>query len=297
MDANKQVKDTVFRFLFGNEKALRDLYASLTGSKPDDSLPLIINTLDDVLFKARRNDISFTLGDRLVVLIEHQSTINKNMPLRMLLYIARLYEKIVENKTLYKEKLVKIPRPEFIVLYNGIKPYADASTLSLKDAFNEAGQGKALETDLDLKVKVYNINAGHNPEILKKSQTLGQYSAFIAKIREFMALGGDPPKIRLDKALKHAIKWCIENGILVEFLKENASEVTNMLLDEWNWDVAMQVHEEEARETGIEEAKEEVAHNALSKGLSVDLVHDITGLDTKTIQELAGKPLQAQAYK
>jgi len=34
------------------------------------------------------NDVSFTVGDRLIVLIEHQSTINENMPLRLLMYVA-----------------------------------------------------------------------------------------------------------------------------------------------------------------------------------------------------------------
>jgi hypothetical protein len=54
--------------------------------------------LEGVLFKARMNDISFEIGDKLVVLIEHQSTINPNMPLRLLLYIGRVYEKILGDE-------------------------------------------------------------------------------------------------------------------------------------------------------------------------------------------------------
>ncbi|GHV90722.1 hypothetical protein AGMMS50268_12250 [Spirochaetia bacterium] len=51
-----------------------------------------INTLTDVFFKDQINDLSFTVDNRLVVLIEHQSTINPNMPIRLLMYIARVYE-------------------------------------------------------------------------------------------------------------------------------------------------------------------------------------------------------------
>jgi hypothetical protein len=44
------------------------------------------------------NDISFLLDGKLVVLIEHQSSLNRNMPLRLLLYIGRVYEKIPEKR-------------------------------------------------------------------------------------------------------------------------------------------------------------------------------------------------------
>jgi hypothetical protein len=50
------------------------------------------------------NDISFTIAGMLVVLVEHQSTINPNMPLRLLLYMARIYEKIIDNRRLYSSK-------------------------------------------------------------------------------------------------------------------------------------------------------------------------------------------------
>ncbi|MCL2772803.1 MAG: Rpn family recombination-promoting nuclease/putative transposase [Oscillospiraceae bacterium] len=90
INANKKYKDSVFTRLFGEKDKLAELYNAINGTKytPDD---ITITTLENVIFIGRVNDISFTIGDRLIVLIEHQSTVNPNMPLRCLLYIARHY--------------------------------------------------------------------------------------------------------------------------------------------------------------------------------------------------------------
>jgi len=60
--------------------------------------------------------------------MEHQSSINPNMPLRLLIYIAHVYEKIINRNLLYKTKLEKIPTPEFIVLYNAMCNFPLAGT-------------------------------------------------------------------------------------------------------------------------------------------------------------------------
>lgn len=78
---------------------------------------------------------------------------NENIPLRFLLYIAREYEKILNNKNMYKTKLVKIPKPEFIVLYNVESKYSKNSKVYLSDAF-----GVKENLNLELVVKVININ-------------------------------------------------------------------------------------------------------------------------------------------
>ena len=78
-----------------------------------------IVTIKDVLFRTLKNDVSFVLDKRFVVLVEHQSTINGNLPLRDLLYIATVLKRMIDSKQLYREKTLRIPRPAFIVLYNG----------------------------------------------------------------------------------------------------------------------------------------------------------------------------------
>ena len=94
MGANTKYKDSVFSFLFSDLDSLRELYCALENVTLPEDVPVTINTLQDVLFLDRVNDISFEIGGKLVILFEHQSTINPNMALRLLLYIARVYEKI-----------------------------------------------------------------------------------------------------------------------------------------------------------------------------------------------------------
>jgi hypothetical protein len=86
-----------------------------------------------------------------------------------------------------------------------------------------------------------------------------------------------------EAGIKAAVKYCVEQNILADFLQENASEVMNMLLTEWNWDDALAVRYEE----GIEEGREEIAKNALREGATVEFVQKITGLDSETITRLA----------
>jgi hypothetical protein len=138
---------------------------------------------------------------------------------------------------------------------------------------------------LELIVQVYNINCGHNTEILKKCETLGNYSIFVGKIREFQAKDST-----LEEAVKLAVKYCIKNNILKKFLVENSSEVQNMLITEYDRDMDIAVNRREAWEEGREEGREEwnliIAKNMLEKGSSFDFIHDITGLSPDEIKKL-----------
>jgi predicted transposase/invertase (TIGR01784 family) len=293
MGVNARYKDSVFSFLFSSPETLRELYGAIEGTPLDPQVSITVNTLSDVLYMEQYNDISFTIDDKLVILIEHQSTVNPNMPLRLLLYIARVYEKIIERKNLYRERLLKIPRPEFIVLYNGARPYPDKKILKLSDAFETATGLKAadISPELDLAVKIYNINMGHNEEILRKSENLRGYSAFVDKIRENRAA------MPLDEAMKAAIEYCIERNILSAFLLERSSEVFNMLLTEWNTDEAKEVWREEAMMEGMEKGMEkgredkaiEIARKLMSAGLPLDTISETTGLDLESVKKLAAR--------
>ena len=110
--ANRNHKDSVFTKLFSEKKNLLELYNAISGKNYSPNTEIEIITLEDVLFMDQLNDIAFTIDDKFVVLIEHQSTINENMPLRMLMYIAREYELITNSHDLYDDKLVKIPTPD-----------------------------------------------------------------------------------------------------------------------------------------------------------------------------------------
>ena len=51
------------------------------------------------------------------------------MPLRSLLYIARVYEKLVPIHSRYRKNAVPLPKPEFYTFYNGTQPWEKEKVL------------------------------------------------------------------------------------------------------------------------------------------------------------------------
>ena len=244
MKTNRNYKDSVFTKLFGHdEKIILELYNAIQGTDYDKETPIEIATLDDVLFLDWLNDIAFVIDEKLVVLIEHQSTINENMPLRMLIYMARIYEKICDPQSMYRSKMMDIPAPEFVVLYNGKDEMPDYAELKLSDMFMIHGVEKPI--NLDLKVQVYNINKGRNPQFAERSATLAEYETFVADIRE------NEKAMPLQEAIVKTIKDCESKGVLKEFLRKYSSEVINMLFREFSMEDAKKVWLEEGVQEGI----------------------------------------------
>jgi hypothetical protein len=246
-------KASLFTSLFSDPDILRELYSAIEGITIPPDIPVVINTLSGVLYPTQENDVSFLIDNRLVVLIEHQSTINENLPLRLLEYVEHIYEKTVVMEKKYQKNMIKIPRPEFIVLYNGIDDYPDYSELKLSDMFMDVEGLKLTGNEkipLELIVQVYNINHGHNPELFKKCKTLDNYSFFIDKIREYME-----KEKKLEKAVNLAVKYCIKKNILKKYLQENSSEVLNMIFGEYDREMDIAVNRREALEEGMEKSR------------------------------------------
>ena len=65
--------------IFSEKDKLIELYNAIfdTDYTEDDSVD--ITTIEDVIFKTMKNDISFVMDGKFVLLIEHQSSINNNM--------------------------------------------------------------------------------------------------------------------------------------------------------------------------------------------------------------------------
>lgn len=240
---NREHKDSLFVDLFYQDetakKNLLSLYNALHDTNYEDETIIRKVKIDDVLYKNFKNDISCEVNGLVLVFGEHQSTINRNMPLRCLMYVGRAYEQLVDSKARYRTTLVKIPTPEFYVFYNGEKEQPLEQVLTLSDAFmNPAG-----ENSVELKVKVININSDKAHEVLDKCGILKEFSRFISTVRKYWEEEG---------AIKKAIKECIEKGILADYLKRKGSEVENMLIAEYSYEEDMQVKQEEAMQQGVQ---------------------------------------------
>lgn len=148
-------KDTVFRMIYKNPRELLELYNSVNESDYTDPDLLKINTLENAIYTNVKNDVSFVF-DCSLNLYEHQSTINPNMPLRMLEYVADVLQKLILQEDLYGERLILIPTPRFIVFYNGTRDQPERLEYRLSSAFEKPMD----RPELELIVTVLNINEG-----------------------------------------------------------------------------------------------------------------------------------------
>lgn len=296
--ANRKYKDTVFRMLFSDRKNLLSLYNAVNGTAYDDPSMLEIVTLENAVYIGMKNDLSFIVDTNLF-LYEHQSTYNPNMPLRDLLYIAAEYQKLVDNKSLYSPVLQKIPAPNFVVFYNGTKKKEDSWVTYLSDAYENLSG----EPNLELKVLTLNVNEGHNRKLMEECRTLKEYAQYVAKVRKYTK------EMKLDEAVEQAVEECIQEGILVEFLRKNKSEVVAMSIFEYNkeeeerkWkesvyefaraEVLEEGREEgrkEGRKEGREEGLKEIAQSLAERGMDLNDIAEIIKVSPETIQKWLNK--------
>ena len=258
---NRRYKDSVFVDLFSEDEKAKEnflaLYNALHGTNLPLSCPVENIRLDNVMYMSIINDISCLVDNKIIVLAEHQSTINENMPIRFLQYIARLYEKLQTPTDRYLRKLSKIPTPEFYVFYNGTEDYPETTTLKLSDAFMTQPD----DLPLELIVKIYNINTGKGAQILSRCKTLDEYSLFVEEVRMQIQLDSE-------NGFTNAVKICIEKGVLKEYLQRKSKEVINMLVAEYDYDTDITVQRAEAGRIAFAEGREQGITQGITQGIS-----------------------------
>lgn len=244
MKVNRKYKDNLFRMIFGREEYkenLLSLYNAINGTSHTDLDSLTINTLENVIYMSYKNDVSCIVeADDVMSLYEHQSSLNPNMPLRGLIYLARLYDKFYasNNQRLYSEEAIEIPTPKYYVFYIGQKEVADRMELRLSDLYK--GEG-----DLECKATLININLDHNKEILEKCRALYEYSFFIN-----LVCSKNKKYDNIELAIDESIDECIEENILKNVLYAHKAEVQDMLLEEFNEQDYYEFLEERGRKQG-----------------------------------------------
>ena len=234
---NRQYKDSMFKNLFSIPEYSVELINALLDT--NYAVTDIKNvTLSNVLKQDIYNDLAFlTSNNELIVLIEHQSTLNCNMPLRMLLYLVDEYKRIIDaqNFNLYRNKLIKLPTPKFFVIYTN-EEAEEKSVLKLSDSFG----GKTM---LELEVVCYNI---FKPNILNtKSKTLHDYTAFLQFVLSYLKQGKT-----LKEAIELAVIECEKSKTLNQYLNDRKNDVFNMLALEFDIDKLKAASYEDGVEEG-----------------------------------------------
>ena len=231
-----------------------------------------------------------------ILMIEHQSTINPNMPLRLLEYVTRIYGNKVDSKTKFSNQLIPLAKPEFFVFYTGNQDLPPESYLYLSDAFcskkisdetplpgvlgagspqavlgkdGVLGEGKPRfrvegcpspkELTLELKVKVCKIKGEEPSQIVQNCPDLEQYVKFLKLIDKAKSDGQAQP-------LTRAIREAVRHNILRDYLERKGGETLSILTAEYDFDTAMAVKQEEAYAIGITTGREEGISIGLERG-------------------------------
>lgn len=246
----RNYKDTLFVRLFHRKKDLLSLYNALNGSSYTNEDDLYINTLDDLIYVGVKNDISFIIGNHLN-LYEHESTFCPNMPIRGLIYLAKLYKAYIDMNGLniYGTKLLTLPKPQYVIFYNGTSEHEDREELRLSDAFG--GDCSCLE----LIAVMYNINFGHNKELMAQCRILSDYSYFVSRVRSYHKIG-----YSLEESVDNACAECLEKGILHDFLSKNRSEVMDMFMVDYNPSLQREFDREEGYQDGMADGLKKGEH-------------------------------------
>lgn len=160
---NRGIKNSVFVDLFCEDETAAEndvsLYNALHDEPLEENALIKIFRIENVIYMNFKNDISFGVNERILVFGEHQSTINRNMPLRALMYVGRAYEALTSINSRYRRTLLKIPTPEFYTFYNGNDDYPPETVLRLSDAYIDRNSSDE-NYQLELLVKVINITQG-----------------------------------------------------------------------------------------------------------------------------------------
>ena len=247
-DVKRNIKDSVFTFLFSQPEYTRELYLALHPEETDINVDdCKIVTLENILSIGQYNDLGIQVNDRILLLVEAQSTFSENITLRMLMYLAETYKQYVEEckLDLYAAKPVKIPRPELYVVYTGKKNPPDALLLS-----SLYGGGGSAEITVTVR------------QDTGKSDILDQYVRFCKIADEQRELYG-----RTQKAIEETIRVCTEAGVLVKFLASRKKEVQDIMVTLFDQAKVMEIHDYNLAQQKIAEGRVEGRAEGKNEGI------------------------------
>ena len=281
----REHKDTVFRMLFRDPARFCELYRAIGGVIHDESSVVEV-TLRDVFHMNMRNDISYEVDNNLVVFVEHQSTVCGNMPIRMLEYALKTFRAQTDSRLLYSPYAQKLKSVEFYVVYHGQDDSPEV--FSLSDHMTEIRNARNGRPFLDCNIDVIDIRLSMGDSVLLRSRSLHGYSLLQAYVLEKLQSGAD-----LEEAVEAAVKRCLYEGVLVEFLSKHALEVKDIMYTQYDYETDIRVKCEESMKRGIEVGREEGREEGIEvERLSIARKMLLQGFDSMSVSQVTGLELE-----
>ena len=275
--AKRTIRDSVFSDLFGNKKYLLQLYQALhpedTEATEDDLTDVTIqNVLTDDLY----NDLGFRNGDRMMILVESQSTWSVNIIIRVLLYLAQTWNEHIEEtkQNRYGSRKLELPRPEFYVIFTGERQ-EKPEYLNLSKEFFDGKKGF-----LEARVKM--LYGDGNGDIIS------QYVNFTKIYQEQARLLG-----RTVEAVRETIRICKDKDVLKEYLSAHEKEVVSIMMALFDQEKAVEQFgyekKQEGREEGDLKRAMRTASNMFKDGEPIDKIARFLEFSPETILSWIGK--------
>ena len=276
--AKRTAKNSVFLDLFQNKSYLLKLYQTLhpeDAAATEDSLTDI--TIENVLTDNLYNDLGFIAGNKLMILIEAQSTWTMNILVRVLLYLAQSYHEYFQrtSQNYYKSKKVKMPKPELYVIFTGDKG-KKPDKISLSKEFFEGA-------DIDVEVKA---------KVLYESDTDDIINQYIIFCKVFNGQTRQHGMTR--KAVMETIRICKDRNVLREYLSQREKEVVTIMMSLFDEEQIIKSFIKSERYEAAQENARETAKRMIKKGkMSLEEIADyVPSLSFDELRELEAEVIQ-----
>jgi hypothetical protein len=270
--AKYTAKDSVFTSLFREPKYLLQLYQALHPEDHEATEDSIKNvTITNVLLDQYYNDVGFQIGEKIVILVEQQSSWSINIVVRCLLYLAQTYQEYFEatKQNVYGSKKLELPRPEVYVIYTGNRKTRPEYLYLSKEFFGGD------DSVLDVKVKM--IYDG------KEGDIINQYVTFTKIYNEQVKLHG-----RTREAVLETIRICKDQNVLSEYLSGREKEVVDIMMTLFNEEYILKTYVESKEREATERANSETAKRMYKRGNSIEEIADILDTPLKVVEQWIG---------
>ncbi len=274
----RKIKDSVFTNLFQDRKYLLQLYKALHPEDCNVTEEEIADvTIKHVLVDADYNDLGFSVGNRLMILIESQSTWTLNIIIRALMYLIQTYHDYFKrtNQNLYGSKKVNMPIPELYMIFTGErKNIPDTISLS-KEFFDEA------KIAIDAEVKVlYQEN---------EKDIIGQYIIFSKVYNEQRKLYG-----KTKQAVTETIRICKDRNVLKEYLESKEQEVVDIMMTLFDDEQILKAYAKDIEDNKEKETERKTAERMIKDGeMPLDkIARYVPSLSMDELKELEARVMQ-----
>ena len=272
--AKYTVKDSVFTTIFRDKKYLIQLYRALhpeDTEATEDALTDI--TIRNVLTNGIYNDLGFRVGDKILFLVEQQSSWTMNIIIRALMYLAQVYHDYFEEQDadLYGSKKVHVPEPEIYMIYTGERVSRPETISFSKEFFKEK------ECFIEVKVKVIYDGKGND--------IISQYVAFTKVYNEQVKRYG-----RSREAVTETIRICKDRNLLREFLESREKEVVSIMMTLFDEERIMRNYVASERREAVRDAVENMLKTG--KMSAEEIAGYFTELSVEDVREIEKGLLQ-----